>query len=176
VDLKNALKIIKQYYEASPAKFSMLVTGAVMICIVMAHSFSSKDAHASSAEHTVSNNSSHLSHLGDYLPEDKILVPLEIVNAEAIASLINSEGKVDLYKADDTHRKTKIIDNLKIVKTGEDGQFSAIVGEDENEIIPLLQQPLFAVVKAKTKRKKNNINHRKAIRKSQWIKIEGEDL
>lgn len=176
MDLKNALNIIKQYYEASPAKFSMLVTGTVMICIVMVHSLSSKGAQASSTEHTVSGGSSHLSHLGDYLPEDKMLVPLDIVNAEAIASLIQSEGKVDLYKADDTHRKTKIIDNLKIVKTGEDGQFSAIVGEDENEVIPLLQQPLFAVVKAKTKRKKNSTGNKKTTGKVHWIKIEGEHL
>lgn len=93
--------------------------------------------------------------LSEHIPDGYSVVPIELINAESISSLMGSIAFVDLYATEHIMGKRQILlKNIKMLKTAnQDGQFSLIINDSESSKIGDLNQPLFAVLKKKQSKK-----------------------
>lgn len=106
--------------------------------------------------------------LSEHIPEGYSVVPIELINAESIHSLMGPTAYVDLYATEQIMGKRQILlKNIKMLKMPKaEGQFSLIINDTDSSKIGDLNQPLFAVLK-----KKKNKKPSKKLNRSRVYKI-----
>lgn len=86
------------------------------------------------------------------IPKGYVLVPLELQNVEAISSVIQSYGVIDLYKGNPEGQKAqKIATRIKLIRAPYNPNlFAALVKENLSEHIMRQTGAFFAVIQNKT--------------------------
>ncbi len=128
----------------------------------------------SSPEPSVQIESSEALSADTFIPPGKVLVPIEIINAESLEGLIgNVGGVVDLFTTseDGSKRNFKVGDRLKILKAPlNPRQFAVLIDEDSSSQILQHQGPFFAVIQ-NPQQKSGTIKKQERNRRTQNIEV-----
>jgi hypothetical protein len=137
----NTIEIIKQYFHESPAKVTTIIS-IVMVLVILVTSLFQPEKIEESFEH---------SYLSDQIPDGHILVPIQVINGEALAQMMDLSAYVDLYSVDIIQKRKQILfRKIKIIKNPSDqSSFSILLPEDQGQNLNFLEQPVFAVLKSK---------------------------
>lgn len=102
------------------------------------------------------------------IPKGYVLVPLELENKEAISSVIQSFGVIDLFSGHpDSRQAKKIASRIKIIRAPYNPHlFAALVKENLSERIMKETGPFFAVIQNKTELEGDNEVETAKLRKS----------
>ena len=126
------------------------------------------------SEPTVTTESSDSLSADTFIPPGKVLVPIEIVNAESLEGLIgNVGGVVDLFTTspDGSRKNFKIGDRLKILKAPlNPRQFAVLIDEESSSQILQHQGPFFAVIQ-NPQQKSGTIKKQERFKKSRNIEV-----
>ena len=104
----------------------------------------------------IANNSKESFQIDTIIPNGYVLIPIKLLNAQAISSVIGSHGVADIYTTLN-HEKSKLLfAKAKIIKSieGDDSTFSILVRESKARLLSSNETPFFAAVqnpKAKAK-------------------------
>ena len=92
------------------------------------------------------------------IPKGYVLVPLELENREAISSVIQNFGIIDLFSGNpDGGRARKIASRIKLIRAPYNpNQFAALVKEQLSEKIMKESGSFFAVIQNKTEQEGDN--------------------
>jgi hypothetical protein len=81
------------------------------------------------------------------IPKGFVLVPIELANLNAVASLINQFGVIDLYGGDSETNSVQIASRIKILRAPlNPNQYAVLVTEDLSKQIMRFKGPYWAVV------------------------------
>jgi hypothetical protein len=81
------------------------------------------------------------------IPKGFVLVPIELANLNAVASLINQFGVIDLYGGDSEANSVQIASRIKILRAPlNPNQYAVLVTEDLSKQIMRYKGPYWAVV------------------------------
>jgi len=140
----SAIQIIKHYFHESPAKVTTIICVLMVIIIVVTSLF----------QPSKKEESLETSYLSDLIPEGHILVPVQVINGEALAQMMDLSAYVDLYSVDIIQKRKQILfRKVKIIKNPSDhSTFSILLPEDKTQNLNFLEQPVFAVLKSKKSR------------------------
>ncbi len=103
------------------------------------------------------------------IPAGYVLVPIELLNFEALSSLVGGYAIVDLFapNADPTKRPRKIGTNLRLLRAPlNPNQFAVLVPEDESELVVSQATPLIAVIQNRSKNQQTKIVRTKQLKRS----------
>lgn len=93
--------------------------------------------------------------LDDIIPDGLVLLPLELVNREALSSIIGATAVIDLFtvNSETLNPSKKIASRVKIVRTPKNPeQFALLVQEHETTQILNFAGPYFAVIQNKSRK------------------------
>lgn len=78
-----------------------------------------------------------------FIPKGFVLIPIEILNKDAVTGLLNGKGIVDLYAPN----KKKIAKSVRLIQAPQNEKVFAVLVRD-NEALPILQftQGLYVVI------------------------------
>lgn len=96
------------------------------------------------------NNNPAIETTDTYIPKGFVLVPVELVNAHSVSSLMGSFTIVDIYESNDfSDKKGKIItEHVRMIRAPLDNsQFAVLIDENDHDTIQRLSNPAFAVIK-----------------------------
>jgi hypothetical protein len=158
------LDTIKNYLQNSPGRSTTILTIVLVIIIVVTSIFQEKREIVEPTE---------VSHLSDFIPDHHILVPVELINADAIAKMMGVSAFVDLYSVDLIKNKKQLLfKKVKLIKNPTDQTaFSILLPEEREAQLNLIESPVFAVLKSK-RSKETKI---KSIKK-ETFQLNGEDI
>lgn len=169
MNFKQITQLLKDYYRNSPTQLALIITGLGMVALTIL-TVLKPDEKPELAEDTASTTA-----LAEIIPEGKMLLPVELINGEALLSLIEKDARVDLYTLNpQSKKKQKIVSNIKIVKNSDELGFSVILDEEQSHLIPDLQQNLFAILKSKKSKTQKQVT--KVKTKSLDLKLKGEEI
>lgn len=103
------------------------------------------------------------------IPAGYVLVPIELLNFEALSSLVGSYAIVDLFapNSDPTQRPRKIGSDLRLLRAPlNPNQFAVLVPENESELIVSQATPLIAVIQNRSKSEQTKLVREKFQKKS----------
>jgi hypothetical protein len=81
------------------------------------------------------------------IPKGFVLVPIELANLNAVASLINQFGVIDLYGGNSESNSVQIASRIKILRAPlNPDQYAVLVTEDLSKQIMRFKGPFWAVV------------------------------
>ncbi len=81
------------------------------------------------------------------IPKGFVLVPIELANLNAVSSLINQFGVIDLYGGDSETNSVQIASRIKILRAPlNPNQYAVLVTEDLSKQIMRFKGPYWAVV------------------------------
>lgn len=92
--------------------------------------------------------------LDNYIPEGYVLLPLEILNREALSSIISATAVIDLFSVNpqSMNPSKKIASRIKLLRTPRNPeQFAILVKESETSLILQTSGPYFAVIQNKSR-------------------------
>lgn len=109
-----------------------------------------------------------------FIPAGKVLVPIEIINAESLEGLIgNVGGVVDLFTTspDGNRKNFKVGDRLKILKAPlNPRQFAVLIDEESSSQILQHQGPFFAVIQ-NPQQKSGTIKKQERAKRTRQIEV-----
>lgn len=91
--------------------------------------------------------------LDSMIPEGFVLLPLDLVNREALSSIVGATAVIDLFtvNAQTLNPSKKIAKRIKIIRTPRNpDQFALLIQENETHQILNYTGPYFAVIQNKT--------------------------
>lgn len=142
---KTNNKIIQKYFlkvRWDQNKKIILFFGLGLLLIMAANFFENSD-----------KNLTKKFHLDATIPEGYVLVPVPIVNADSISSMIGRYGVVDLFLSQNGLKSKKIISKVKIVQASDDlNSFAVLLKEDQSQKILNYNGPFFAVIQNPTRK------------------------
>lgn len=81
------------------------------------------------------------------IPSGYVLIPIKLLNADAISSVIGSHGVADIYATVQGERTKLLFSRAKIIKSPvEESTFSVLVKETKAQLLSNSQNPFFAAV------------------------------
>jgi hypothetical protein len=154
----NIFSVMKEHFENSPAKSASFISLAMALLIVLTSFFSEK----SNSE--IQNPQEETPFFSDLIPDGYSLVPVEILNGDTLAHLMDLSAYVDLYSLDPLrNQKQLLFKRIKIIKnSGETPSFSVLLPDDKNHNLQALHSPVFAVLKSKKEPKTSHSKKPKA--------------
>lgn len=118
------------------------------------------------------DESASLFQISDMIPEQYVMVPIELENHEAISDLIPSHGVVDLYQNIPlSFQPHKTAQAVQIVRSSSD-QFNVLIPEDKVAPFVQSQTMFYAVVQNSTK--KDSQIHPLPVKRKRSIQFKGE--
>ncbi len=114
--------------------------------------------------------------LDTLIPENYVIYPIELTNAQAISHLIDQYGVVDIYTTDiNTQRVVKVLSKVKIVRpSSESATYSVLIPYQLENKLTTYAGPYWAAVQNKqTQENSNNVDYKK---KSKIILIESSGI
>jgi hypothetical protein len=108
------------------------------------------------------------------IPNGYALVPIELENISAIASLIESYGVVDIYLGkNDSQKSKKILQKVKILRAPNNpNAYSLLLPDHLSSDVLKYQGPFFAVIQNKAQASENPAVQEKLQTKPSSVKIE----
>lgn len=81
------------------------------------------------------------------IPAGYVLIPIKLLNAEAISAVIGNHGVADIYATIQGQRTKLLFARAKIIKSPiEEGAFSILVKETKAHLLSNSENPFFAAV------------------------------
>jgi len=135
------VQVAKQYFQESPARLTTLLTFSIIL-IILATSLLPKSGEKAEPE---------TSYLSDLIPEGYVLVPVQIINGDALSQMMDLTAYVDLYSLDIIKRRKQLLfKKIKIIKNPSDPiSFSILLSENKGQELNFLEEPVFAVLKSR---------------------------
>lgn len=98
--------------------------------------------------------------LDTLIPENYVIYPIELTNAQAISHLIDQYGIVDIYTTDmNTQRVVKVLSKVKIVRpSGDSSTYSVLIPNKLENQLTAFVGPYWAAVQNKQTAENNAIN------------------
>jgi len=158
------LNTIKNYFQNSPGKSTTILTLILIILIFITSIFKHSGETAEPAE---------ISYLSDLIPDQHILVPVELINSDAVAQMMGSSAIADLYSVDLIRNKKQLLfKKVKLIKNPM-GQntFSVLLPEEKGSQLNSIESPVFAVLKSKSSKENKVKKGKKEI-----YQLSGEDI
>lgn len=103
------------------------------------------------------------------IPAGYVLVPIELLNFEALSSLVGSYAIVDLFapNSDPNQRARKIGSDLRLLRAPlNPQQFAVLVPESESDLVVSQATPLIAVIQNRSKNEQSKLLRAKSVKKS----------
>ena len=82
------------------------------------------------------------------IPNGYVLIPVKLLNAQAISAVIGSHGVADIYTTVQGEKSKLLFSRAKIIKSieGDDATFSILVKESKARLLSNHDSPFFAAV------------------------------
>lgn len=82
------------------------------------------------------------------IPNGYVLIPIKLLNAQAISAAIGSHGVADIYNTYEGQKTKLLFSKAKIIKSEEidDSVFSVLVKESKAQLLSNSENPFFAAV------------------------------
>lgn len=81
------------------------------------------------------------------IPNGYVLIPVKLLNADAISTVIGSHGVADIYETYEGRKNKLLFSKAKIIKSPvEDSTFSVLVKETKAHLLSNSENPFFAAV------------------------------
>ncbi len=98
--------------------------------------------------------------LDTLIPENYVIYPIELTNAQAISHLIDQYGVVDIYTTDiNTQRVVKVLSKVKIVRpSGDSTTYSVLISNKLESQLTAFAGPYWAAVQNKQSAENNSVN------------------
>lgn len=137
----RTLSVIQHYFKDSPARISALISVCLVVIILVTSAFS-KDS---------TTEPEDVTYLSDLIPDGHMLIPVQVVNGEALSQMMDLSAYVDLYSIDLVQQKKQLLfKRVKIIKNpSESTSFSVLLSEDKSHQLNFIENPVFAVLKSK---------------------------
>lgn len=103
------------------------------------------------------------------IPAGFVLVPIELLNFEALSALVGSYAIVDLFapNTDPNQRPRKIGSDLRLLRAHlNPNQFAVLVPENESDLVVSQATPLIAVIQNRSKNEQTKLLRTKSQKKS----------
>lgn len=103
------------------------------------------------------------------IPAGFVLVPIELLNFEALSALVGSYAIVDLFapNTDPNQRPRKIGSDLRLLRAPlNPNQFAVLVPENESDLVASQATPLIAVIQNRSKNEQTKLLRTKSQKKS----------
>lgn len=103
------------------------------------------------------------------IPAGFVLVPIELLNFEALSALVGSYAIVDLFapNTDPNQRPRKIGSDLRLLRAPlNPNQFAVLVPENESDLVVSQTTPLIAVIQNRSKNEQTKLLRTKSQKKS----------
>lgn len=103
------------------------------------------------------------------IPAGFVLVPIELLNFEALSALVGSYAIVDLFapNTDPNQRPRKIGSDLRLLRAPlNPNQFAVLVPENESDLVVSQATPLIAVIQNRSKNEQTKLLRTKSQKKS----------
>ncbi len=115
--------------------------------------------------------------LDTLIPENYVIYPIELTNAQAISHLIDQYGVVDIYTTDiNTQRVVKVLSKVKIVRpSAESATYSVLIPYQLETKLTTYAGPYWAAVQNK-QTQENNTNGVDSKKPSKVIVIESSGI
>jgi len=159
----NFVKILK-FTEDKYLLYSFVALGVVALIIQLLPQTDSKEP--VSADHEAFD-------VDTMIPSGHILIPIELSNAESLASLTGQFSVIDLYTVGERDRKGfKVASAVKLLRAPlNPQQFAVLVREEESTKIVTQEGPFFAALKNRDEKTKET--NAKSLKKNLIITYGG---
>lgn len=148
---------IKVWISQRPNQYLLL---GIVALVIMAVLFPAKKEKAESPQ---------MFEADTVIPAGFVLVPIELLNFEALSSLVGGYAIVDLFApaSEPGQKSKKIGSDLRLLRAPlNPNQFAVLVPEEESEIIVSQASPLVAVIQNRTKTEQSKMVRGAKIKRS----------